>query len=80
MKLNRLVPILWTNDLDGSIAFYRDLLGFECVNRAEGWASLQKDEVELMLSLPNAHEPSTEFSLPAHSISIPTTSRNSGSN
>jgi len=56
MKLKNLVPMLWTNDLDGSIAFYREMLGFECVNRAEGWASLQKDAVELMLSLPNAHE------------------------
>jgi uncharacterized glyoxalase superfamily protein PhnB len=57
MKLNSLVPMLWTDDLDASIAFYRDLLGFECVNHIEGWAVLKKDAVELMLSLPNAHEP-----------------------
>jgi uncharacterized glyoxalase superfamily protein PhnB len=57
MKLNRLIPMLWTNDLDATIAFYRDVLGFECGNRMEGWATLQKDDVELMLSLPNAHEP-----------------------
>ena len=57
MKLIRLVPMLWTRDLDQSIAFYRDVLGFECANRMESWASLKNDEVELMLSLPNAHEP-----------------------
>jgi uncharacterized glyoxalase superfamily protein PhnB len=56
MKVNRIVPMLWTNDHDASIAFYRDLLGFECANRIEGWAVLKKDTVELMLSLPNAHE------------------------
>lgn len=49
--------MLWTQDLDASIAFYRDQLGFDCANRMEGWASLHKDGVELMLSLPNAHEP-----------------------
>ena len=49
--------MLWTNDLGQSIAFYCDVLGFECANRMEGWASLKKDDVELMLSLPNAHEP-----------------------
>lgn len=26
------------------------------MNRAEGWAVLRKNEIELMLSLPNAHE------------------------
>jgi uncharacterized glyoxalase superfamily protein PhnB len=40
-----------------TIAFYRELLGFECINRMEGWALLRRDSVELMLSLPNAHEP-----------------------
>jgi len=57
VKLNRLVPTLWTNDLDQTVTFYQQLLGFECVNRLEGWALLKKDAVELMLSLPNAHEP-----------------------
>lgn len=57
MKLNRLVPTLWTNDLDATITFYRDGLDFECANRMEGWAMLKNDEVELMFSLPNAHEP-----------------------
>ncbi len=49
--------MLWTQDLSGSIAFYNNVLGFQCVNRSEVWACMQKDEVELMLSLPNAHEP-----------------------
>ena len=57
MKLNQLVPTLWTHDLDKTIEFYQRALGFECLNRHESWALLKKDAVELMLSLPNAHEP-----------------------
>ena len=49
--------MLWTNDLNQTVAFYRDLLGFECIHRMEGWALLHKDSVELMLPLANAHEP-----------------------
>ena len=56
MKLIALIPVLWTRDLDNTIAFYQESLGFDCVNRLEGWALLKKDSVELMLSLPNAHE------------------------
>jgi uncharacterized glyoxalase superfamily protein PhnB len=43
--------------IDETILFYRDTLGFECVNRMDGWAALRKDDVEIMVSLPNAHEP-----------------------
>jgi len=57
MKLTALSPILWTHDLPASIAFYRDLLAFQCSNQSDSWACLQKDNVELMLSLPNLHEP-----------------------
>jgi uncharacterized glyoxalase superfamily protein PhnB len=57
MRLTKVIPILWTKDIEASVAFYHDILGFECKNRAEGWAALEKDEVELMLSVPNAHEP-----------------------
>jgi uncharacterized glyoxalase superfamily protein PhnB len=63
MKLNRVVPLLWTTDLDKTISFYQQMLGFDCVNRIEGWAVLKKDEVELMLSLPNAHEPFDKIQL-----------------
>jgi uncharacterized glyoxalase superfamily protein PhnB len=57
MRLHSLVPILWVESLDETIRFYSDTLGFECVNRMDAWALLKKDEVELMISLPNEHEP-----------------------
>lgn len=33
------------------------MLGFECAERMDAWELLKKDEVELMISLPNEHEP-----------------------
>jgi uncharacterized glyoxalase superfamily protein PhnB len=57
MKLTALTPMLWTEDLSKSVTFYRGALGFECKAQMEGWASLERDGVELMLSLPNQHEP-----------------------
>jgi len=57
MHLTALTPMLWVDDLVATIAFYRDVLGFECLNQMEGWATLCRNSVELMISLPNQHEP-----------------------
>ena len=53
-----LTPMLRTRDLDAAIAFYLDRLGFALQRRsdADGWASLRRDGIELMLSAFNAHE------------------------
>jgi uncharacterized glyoxalase superfamily protein PhnB len=56
MKFNGLVPVLWVANIEQTIAFYRDVLGFECANQTEGWACLVKNDVEVMISLPNKHE------------------------
>ena len=57
-RLTRLVPMLRTRNVAASTAFYVDVLGFECVARADDgqWASLRRDAVEIMLSAPNEHE------------------------
>ena len=57
MKLNGLIPMLRVLRVDETIAFYRDLLGFNCVNQMEGWARLEKDGLEIMFATPNEHEP-----------------------
>jgi len=57
MKLENVRPMLAVTNIDDTIRFYRDLLGFACVNQMDGWAALSRDNVELMVSLPNAHEP-----------------------
>ena len=51
-----LTPMLRTWDLSGSIRFYESLLGFTCERQTETWATLRRDQVEIMLSAPNAHE------------------------
>jgi catechol 2,3-dioxygenase-like lactoylglutathione lyase family enzyme len=51
--------MLWTENLQETIDFYTNILGFTCRARNDdwGWASLYKDDVSIMLSLPNEHEP-----------------------
>jgi uncharacterized glyoxalase superfamily protein PhnB len=59
MSLQDLRPMPWTEDLAGSVDFYTTVLGFKAneVNDDWGWASLSKDNVELMLGRPNEHTP-----------------------
>lgn len=59
MKLQKLTPMLRTTDLKATVEFYTTVLGFECGAFSEewGWAALQRDEVAIMVALPNAHAP-----------------------
>lgn len=61
MTFRRLTPMLRTPDLPGTLAFYRDVLGFELAAGAleHGWLSLRRDSAELMLSGLNDHEGDT---------------------
>lgn len=58
-KFNYLRPILWTSQLTETIAFYVENLGFTCgeCNEDWGWATLHRNDVEIMLAKPNAHTP-----------------------
>lgn len=58
MKLTSLTPMLRTWALQETIAFYTEVLGFQCDSFSEewNWASLSKDDVMLMVSGPNEHE------------------------
>ena len=57
MKLQRLTPMLWTNDLNATIKFYETYLGFELdeYNEEWNWCHMHKDEVSLMFARPNEH-------------------------
>jgi catechol 2,3-dioxygenase-like lactoylglutathione lyase family enzyme len=51
--------MLRTKDLRATIDFYTKRLGFLCDSFSErdGWASLRRDSVELMVAAPNTHIP-----------------------
>ncbi len=57
MAFKQLTPLLWTEKLNESIAFYTEILGFTCRERNDDWqwASLLKDGTGLMLAHPNVH-------------------------
>lgn len=59
MKLTSLRPILRTNRFNETIRFYTEILNFAVDERNDdwGWASLSKDDVALMIAIPNAHAP-----------------------
>lgn len=55
MRFRELTPMLWTKDLEETVSFYRDVLGFECdsYDEATGWAHMHRDSIQLMFSFPN---------------------------
>ena len=59
MKLFNLAPMLTTDRIKETIEFYQNTLDFECESFDEGWgwASLKKDDLNIMLGKPNAHIP-----------------------
>ncbi|AKK74647.1 glyoxalase [Chryseobacterium gallinarum] len=58
IKYTGLRPVLWTENIDETIAFYIHILGFNLMGRNDDWqwASLRKDDVYIMLSQPNENE------------------------
>ncbi|HMD01238.1 MAG TPA: VOC family protein [Ferruginibacter sp.] len=60
MKLTSISPLLESNDLQGTIKFYAELLGFTMRGSfKEGeelvWCDLVKDNVSIMFTKPNGH-------------------------
>ena len=50
-----LTPMLQTSDMERTIAWYGDVLGFGCVSRMDSeWCHLKRDNVSLMFMM-NAH-------------------------
>ena len=59
VRFQSLRPMLRTKDLRATIEFYTWRLGFTCdgMSEADGWASLRRDSVSVMVATPNAHTP-----------------------
>ncbi len=55
MTLKRLAPILTTDDMDRSVRFYVEVLGFTCGMQTANYSNLYRDNVHIMLGAPNAH-------------------------
>lgn len=52
---------MYARDLHATIAFWTGRLGFTCegLSEADGWASLTRDRVTVMVATPNIHAPFT---------------------
>ena len=57
MKLQNLTPILYTNDLNETLRFYRQHLGLECIAKEWEWARICNGTICIMISKPNQHLP-----------------------
>lgn len=59
MKFNSLRPMLWTRDIEQTIQFYTETLKFTLGEKNDdwNWASLNKDDVQIMLAIPTEHTP-----------------------
>ena len=57
MKLLGLAPMLWTKHLNLTVGFYTSVLKFKCDELHEdiGWASLSRDNIQIMLAVPRSH-------------------------
>ena len=55
MTLKNLAPVLATDDMDRSVRFYVERLGFTCGMQTPGYSNLHRDAVRIMLAAPNAH-------------------------
>lgn len=68
MRIQRLVPMLGVTDLERTIGFYCDALGFRCVQRIgdpkPAWCFLERDGVALMFNQPPAEEMAEEVGRP----------------
>jgi uncharacterized glyoxalase superfamily protein PhnB len=64
VSFQSLRPMLRTKDLQATVKFWTDRLGFSCngLSEGDGWASLCRDRVSVMIAMPNAH---VSFETPA---------------
>lgn len=56
LKVNKITPVIYTIDIQETIEFYVNQLGFNCkgFDIEIGWARVELDNADLMISLPNS--------------------------
>jgi len=67
MQLQALSPILWTKNLQETIAFYESVLGFTSRSNFPNFAAVCRDNAEIMFVVPTG-EPGDEDFFPRPSI------------
>ncbi len=60
MKLKQLIPMLESDDMEATISFYTETLGFKIYDKAQNergiyWCSLFRDDAEIMFTDRNVH-------------------------
>jgi len=55
-RMKRLSPILWTKDLNETIVFYENVLGFKGKTNFPNFVALTRDDVEIMFIVPQEPE------------------------
>ena len=61
MKLQALSPILWVKDLQETISFYKERLGFKSRSSFPNFATLIRDNAEIMVIVPTGEPGDTGF-------------------
>lgn len=61
MQLQALSPILWTKDLQETIAFYETVLGFKSRSNFPNFAALCRDNAEIMFVIPTGEPNDHDF-------------------
>ncbi|PZO26890.1 MAG: bleomycin resistance family protein [Flavobacteriaceae bacterium] len=59
MKFQPILPIIWTNELDKTVDFYCNVLGFsydDKVDNSQQWFHLFRDECEIVVASPEGIE------------------------
>ena len=59
MKFQPILPIIWTNELDKTVDFYCNVLGFSYDEKADNsqlWFHLFRDECEIVVASPEGIE------------------------
>ena len=75
MILDRLIPLLNVEDVDASLDFYRNALGFTVENRHDQqgkaiWAMIRHGDIALMLNCPDEADSSTRRKRPSYGESL----------
>ena len=57
-KITALTPMLHTSDIEATIKFYTEILGFKCNEYVKdwAWAALSRDSIEITFSVPEKNK------------------------